>query len=104
MIITFPKKIEILSYTFKVVQDKSHAGGSFSFANSEIVIGTKCLDKDPSYTFNVICHELMEIVHVALSTRYDDASVAGNYKFFQDHKEFENGINLFAVAIQKFIK
>lgn len=104
MTITFPKKIEVLSYTFKVIQDKSHAGGSFSFSDSEIVIGTKCLHTDPSYTFNVICHELMEIIHVALSTRYDDNSVGGNYKFFQDHKEFENSINLFSILIQKFIK
>lgn len=104
MRIVIPEKIEILSYTFSVIQDKSHGGGSFSFGDNQIVIGTKNLLKDPSYTFNVICHEIMEIIHVISSTRYDDASVSGNYKFFQDHKEFENNINLFAKIIQNFIK
>lgn len=104
MKIIFPEKIEILSYTFKIKQEESHAGGNFSFVDSKIIIGTKCLNDDPNYTFSVICHELMEVIHVALATRYDDASVEGNYKFFQDHKEFQNGISLFAIAIQKFIK
>lgn len=103
MKIVFPKEISILSHTFKVRTDKNNAGGSFSFPDSEIVIGTATLQSDPSYVFSVICHEVMEAVCVATGTRYSDPSVPNDYKFFMDHKGFEVNISVFAKVIQQFI-
>lgn len=104
MILQFPKKINILSFTFKVIQDPKISGGHFSFSEGIIGIGTKYLKEDSTSVFNVICHEVLEAIHVATNTRYQDQSVSGNYKFFTDHKEFELNTNLFAITIQKFIK
>jgi hypothetical protein len=104
MKLQFPNEIQVMSYTFKVTQDPNNAGGYFSFADSIITIGTKFIKSDPSSVFNVICHEILEVIHVATCTRYDDNSVGGDYKFFSTHKEFEINTNLFAVTIQKFIK
>ena len=104
MQIKFPKSIIITSFYFDVVQDKNYGGGSFSCSESKITIGTKYLKKDPHSVFNVICHEIMEVIMVIQMNRYDDASVSGNHKFFQDHKEFQNNIQLFSQVIQQFIK
>lgn len=82
MQVYFPKEVTVLSVKFKVKKDPSHNGGSFSLAEEEIVIGTECLDRDPMYTFMIICHEVSEIVHECIGTRYRDSSVEGNWKFF----------------------
>lgn len=85
-----PKKINILGSDYKVIREKSHSGGTFDTSISTIRIGTKTLKSDPCYTFQILVHEISELVHVMLKTRYDDYSVQGNYKFFMDHKEFES--------------
>ena len=104
MKIKFPEKIDILSSSFKVIQDINEEGGSFNFANSQLIIGTRYLKSDPNHVFNIICHEVSEICHVVLNLRYNDHSVSNNYKFFMDHKEFEIHNSLFAITIQNFIK
>lgn len=104
MQLKFPKEITIGSVRFKVIKEKSHNGGSFCFGDGEIRIGVDCIEKDPGYTFMIICHEVAEIIHIILGTRYDDPSVKANYKFFQDHKDFENHTRLFAQTIQQFMK
>ena len=100
----FPREISIASVKFIVKKDPTHNGGSFSFKDGTLIIGTECINEDPGYTFMVICHEISEIIHVAISTRYSDLSVESNFKFFMDHKEFENHNRLFAEAIRNFIK
>ncbi len=104
MKLIFPKVINILSFTFKIKQNKTSSGGSFCFAKGEIVIGTKHILDDPTSVFDVICHEVMEAITVATNTRYKDGSCGDNYKFFMDHKEFQTNISLFSITIQKFIK
>lgn len=103
MKLKFPKKIEILSYQFKIVYNKNESGGYFNFDQREIGIGTKRLELNPDYVFMIICHEIMEMITVMTNTRYDDGSVAGDWKFFMSHKEFENNIQIFSKAIKEFI-
>lgn len=104
MEIKLPKKISIGCFTFNVVADPKTSGGSFSLSKSEMRIGTKHIKDDASYTFNIICHEVLEACMVISNLRYDDTSVIDNYKFFMDHKEFQSCTELFSVAIRQFIK
>lgn len=53
--------------------------------------------------FNVLCHELLEVIITVLSYRYSDPSTSTNYKFFMDHKEFENVVQIFSSVITKFL-
>ena len=103
MKLKFPKTVTVGSYTFDVKKDVKSAGASFAFCDRNITIGTQRLKKDPVSVFNLICHELFEISSVITSTRYDDTSVAANYKFFYDHKEIETTIDIFAKAVSEFI-
>lgn len=104
MTIKFPEFIVILSCRFKVIQKADEAGGSFNTAKGELIIGTKHLLEDPDYTFQVICHELLEVIYSLANLRYSDNSVEGNYKFFMDHKEFQIATNIFSHSIQQFIE
>lgn len=98
------EEIEILTYKFKVEYDNKDAGGYFSFSERLIHIGTKHLKNNPEYVFMVLSHELMEVICICTATRYGDASLQDNYKFFMDHKEFENNMQIFSSTIQKFLK
>lgn len=103
MTIKFPENVVILSCLFKVLQDPETAGGAFSISKMELKIGTKFLETDPNYTFNVICHEVLEIIYCLMNVRYDDPSVEQNWKFFMDHKEFQLATNIFSSTIQNFV-
>lgn len=61
------------------------------------------MEKDPNYVFSLIMHEISELLHTMLDTRYDDRNVRGNYKFFMDHKEFSNHNLLLSSYISKFL-
>ena len=98
------KEVTITAVTFKIKYDSNTGGGSFSFRDREIIIGTIHLKNDPTSVFNIILHEISEALHCCLKTRYDDDSAGDNYKFFMDHKEFENHTMLLAQLISKFIK
>lgn len=103
MKIIFPKQIFLASHRFDIIQDPEVDGGSFDFATNEMKIGTKSLERDPHYVWMVINHEVYEASAAALTYRYNDRSVDGNWKFFMDHKEFENMVSIAALAISLFI-
>ena len=102
--IVFPKKIIIGTCTYNVFTNPEIDGGSFDTADCNLTIGIKSLKADPVYVWSVINHELMEIVFTVYRVRYTDPSVDKNYKFFMDHKEFENCMAEFSKLIVKFIK
>lgn len=104
MTLKLPEQLIIASYTFKMVYDSKNSGGSVDFGKCEMKIGTNLIEKSPNNVFMVICHEVSEAIHIINCTRYDDTSVIGNYMFFQDHKQFDNHICLFAQTIQNFIE
>ena len=97
------KKIEIIGTPFKVVWNDKDSGASFDWSTQTIIIGSKYMEKDPNYVFNLLMHEISELLHVMLNTRYVDQSAHDNYKFFMDHKEFENHNFLLSSIIPKFI-
>lgn len=102
--IVFPKQILVGPMTYNVFTDKENDGGSFCSLECKLTIGTRSLQKDPTYVWSVINHEIMEIVCATQRVRYDDPSVEGDYKFFMSHKEFENCINEFSKVIIQFLK
>lgn len=102
--IVFPQYVVIGNSTYNVFTDVEMGGGSFNGSDSNLTIGTKYLESDPNYVWSVICHEIMEMIYVQFCVRYDDTSVEGNYKFFMDHKEFQNCISEFSKVIVQFLK
>lgn len=98
------KEIEILSSVFKVKYDKTHNGGTFSWANSDITVGIKSIKTDPSYTFSIISHEIMEIILTGMGGRFNNSRTQDNFLFSFDHQTFENAIQTHAQALSKFIK
>jgi hypothetical protein len=104
MKIKFLKKIEILSITFDVVWDKTHNGGAFSNAKSEIVVGTKDYHKDPVYTFGVLSHEILECIFLQMGARYENPRVENTYLFNFNHQTFENALEIHTQVLSKFIK
>jgi hypothetical protein len=88
--ITIPKKIQILNITFDVILDKNSSGGAFCLSNEEATITIGSKEKLPQMIFEIFLHEVSEVTHALLNTRYSDGSVHGNWKFFLDHKEFQN--------------
>jgi hypothetical protein len=104
MKLKFPKKINIASDTFKVKYNKNIGGGSFTFDDYTITIGTYHLKRSPKTVFSTILHEVSEIAHVICNTRYDDNGTLQDFKFFMSHKEFQVHNEIVATAIQQFIK
>lgn len=97
------KKIQILDLVFTVKWDNKHAGGYFSITDQKIEIGSRDLELDPNGVFNIIIHEISELIHCLTCTRYDDYSVQDNYKFFMDHKQFETHNRILSGILSKFI-
>ena len=95
------KSIKINSYTFKVKWDKSHGGGSLSYANRIINIGTK--DEVDDVIFMIICHELMEIVAIELNVRLDRPDCDSDYIFVYDHRQYATMMEMFAGLVSQFI-
>lgn len=104
MEIKIPKTVNIREHVFTVETNKGVSGAWFDISSSTIGIGTLNIKSNPGYTFMLISHEVSEIIHCLLGTRYNDYSSEDNYKFFMDHKEFENHTALFSSVIQNFIK
>lgn len=98
-----PKTLILLGITFKVIQDKLDDNGSFDLLTNTITIGVRSINIDPDYTFSVIVHEISELSHALLCTRYDDKSVVGDYKFFLTHKEFSNHNMLLCSVIKQIL-
>lgn len=97
-------QVDLLASTFNIRWDKTHDGGSFNCSNSEIVIGIKSMKIDPLYTFQILSHEIMEIILVMMGARFANGRTGENYLFNFDHQTFENAIQIHAQAISKFLK
>lgn len=104
MTLIFPKEITILSNKLKIVQDKTHNGGSFDLENYELIIGTKSLKNDPHYVFTIISHEILECIYGIMNARYSSSRMTNNYLFSFDHQTFENANQIYCDTIKLFIK
>lgn len=103
MKLKFPKEITILSNRFKMLYDKTTNGGSFNFADGEMIIGTKCLKDDPQHVFQVISHEVMESIYCVMGARYESAREHKHYLFSFDHMKFETANQIYCDTIINFI-
>lgn len=97
------KEVEILSSKFSIIWDKKNDAGSFSWSESNITIGIKSMSKDPIYTFQIISHEIMEIILVGMGARFSNNRTGDNYLFNFCHQTFENAIQIHTQTISKFI-
>ena len=104
MEIKFIKSVEILSSNFKIVWDNKTDGGSFSWSKGEITIGIKSIKTDTTWSFQIISHEIMEIILTGMGARFDSSRTGENYLFNFDHQTFENAIQIHAQVLSKFIK
>ena len=95
-------KISILSSEFTITWNNKHDGGSFSYGDNTIEIGTY-LSSDQEI-FMVLCHEIMEICAVEMSVRMRRPDCESDYIFVFDHRQFDTMMSLFASVISKFIK
>lgn len=96
------KEIQIGRTTFNIIWDKDSYGGSFSFPDKELMIGTK--SKCDKEIFDILVHELSEALHCDLYTRFYGHNQEEDYLFIMDHKQFTVHNTLLAQLILKFIK
>jgi len=99
------KEILIGSTKFKMKWDKSCCSGAFSFGDDKekafIEIGVKGINEE--YEFDVLLHELSEIIHVVCHHRYQGTDCEDNYQFIMDHRAHTIHSTLLSAAIMKFI-
>jgi len=101
------KKITIGSTDFDIIWDKKTSSGSFSYPDKKkafIKIGVEDHKINPLRTFEIIIHELKEIIQLEQSTRYGRADEARNYEFHYTHKEHTDLCSRLAELLNKFIK
>lgn len=96
------KSLQINSFRFKIKWNKSHAGGSFSYDDRIIEIGTG--DGEDETIFMIICHELMEIVALEMNVRLKRPDCSSDYIFVYNHRQHETMMNLFAGLVSQFIE
>ena len=67
----------------------------------EIRIATKGIPG--SRTWEIICHELMEICAVEMCVRFHRPDCDSDYLFVYDHRQHDTMINMFAALVSQFI-
>lgn len=100
------QKIKILNHTVQIEWNANENGGWFSIEGdgTNIGIGCKALSTEPERTYSTLMHELSELIHSLLCTRYTDMGADGDYKFFMGHKEFQNHNRILCQAYMKFFE
>lgn len=85
-----PKKVLINNIPFKVIRDKKHFGGHFSYKKSSITVGSK---GKPRETLENFIHEVAEISAVERGMRGTKCKPTGKtdeFIFHGSHREFQD--------------
>jgi len=93
--------LRVNSYVFNVIWDNTVSGGSFSFSEKNLTIGTRCNDED--LIFMILCHELQEMSAIEMNVRMQRPDCNTDYIFVYDHRQFETMINMFAGLLKQFL-
>lgn len=104
MQLKFPKKIIIGAMEFNIKYEKESYAGSFSYDDDEIIIGIKNYKEKPLYTLSVIIHELTEVLHCQMHTRFQPSDNLSNYLFSYSHKEHTKICQDLTGLLNNFIK
>jgi hypothetical protein len=104
----YPKKITICGNEFIMKYDKKEGGGSFKYPYGNekglIIIGTRDLKGDNGDFLAILVHELTEIIHTELFTRFKAPDNDSNYHFCYNHKEHTTACSMLAGLLKQFIK
>lgn len=95
------KKIRVNSTVFKIKWDKKCTGGSFCFDEKLIIIGTK--SGNSGRIFQILCHELLEIVACDNLVRMRRPDCESDYIFVYDHRQHDCIANQFAGLLGQFL-
>jgi hypothetical protein len=103
--IRLPKKVIINNIPFKVIRDNKYAGGSFSYSDATITVGTKRLS-DREILENFI-HEVAEISTVERGMRGSKCKPLNgseDYIFAGSHAQFGDVISDVSWVIADLMK
>lgn len=81
-----PKKINVAGIDWIIKQDKKEYGSSFTFKNHTIILGANYKKVDD--VIEALIHEISEIIHLTLNTRYTDTA-NDSYFFIMNHAQFQ---------------
>lgn len=93
------KTLRVNSYIFELKWDKESNTGSFDYGTRILRIGI--LNKEAR--FEILCHELMEIVALELNVRYRRPDCDSDYLFAYDHRQHDTIMNMFSSLLSQFI-
>lgn len=79
------RKLKVGPRAFSVKWDASHSGGSFDYADLTLNIGT--YKNSSAEIFEIILHELTEMVCCEMSVRLQRPDCTGDYIFVYDHRQ-----------------
>ncbi|CAN8141017.1 conserved hypothetical protein [uncultured Thiomicrorhabdus sp.] len=98
------KQIKINSFVFAIRWTNKHDGGSFDYSPEKrfIEIGTR--GDDEAVIFQIINHELLEIVAEEVGVRLKRPDCNGDYIFVYDHRQHETMCNMHAALLTQFIQ
>ena len=94
------KKLRVNSTIFEIGWDKKQNGGSFSYHERTITIGT---EGGENRVFMILNHELMEIVKIEMNVRFTRPDNPSNYIFVYDHCQFDTIMEMFTGLQVQFI-
>ena len=96
------KKIKINTVVFDIKWDKKSHDGSFLFGTDVAEIEIGCAGTDVE-AFNILCHEIFEIVAIMNWVRYRRPDCESDYLFSYDHRQHAAMMDIFAGIISEFI-
>lgn len=94
------RKIRIGSIDFKINWHKAYDGGSFSFLDAEINIGTRF----PHLIFETVVHEITEVVLAGMHVRHLRSDCDTDYIFVYDHRQHTSACASIAGLIEQFME